>query len=289
MSHRHREEIGEQRFDDAAERRDELIARRVEHREMEFHIRHIPRRFVADRLGHRLVGGLDLGDLHGRAMGCRERGRLGLDHHADLLHVSGEALEINGGAIPAQHVAIEQVPDAARLDARADLGARLDQPLGRQHLHRFPDRGAADFVDLAAFGLIGQKGARLVVAPDDPLAQIMISIYGGTLKRRDGASLEGPGLAALAAGKAPAEAKKLDGLMADAEKKLGAIRDRAESGKESYDQMIGQDNPEGNALIQTGIDALVAQTRGIEAAVAALNLKITVEGSDSLDNPSAVQ
>lgn len=117
----------------------------------------------------------------------------------------------------------------------------------------------------------------------------MISIYGGRLKRRDGATLEGPGLAALAAAKAPAEAGKLDGLMADTEKKLGAIRDRAESGKESYDQMIGQDNPEGNALIQAAIDALVAQTRSIESVVAALDLKITVEGSDSLDNPSAVQ
>src|SRR5262245_33084357 len=117
----------------------------------------------------------------------------------------------------------------------------------------------------------------------------MISIYGGTLKRRDGATLEGPGLSALAASKAPAEAQKLDGLMADTEKKLAAIRDRAESGKEAYDQMIGQDSPEGNALVQAGIDALVAQTRGIEAVVAALDLKITVEGSDSLDNPSAVQ
>lgn len=117
----------------------------------------------------------------------------------------------------------------------------------------------------------------------------MISIYSGKLKRRDGSTLEGPGLAALAEAKAPDQAKKLDGLMSDAEKKLGAIRDRAESGKEAYDQMIGQGNDEGNALVQAAIDALVAQTRGLEAVVAALNLKITVEGSDSLDNPSAVQ
>jgi putative iron-regulated protein len=117
----------------------------------------------------------------------------------------------------------------------------------------------------------------------------MISIYSGKLKRRDGSTLEGPGIAALAAAKAPAEAKKLDALFADTETKLGAIRDRAESGKEAYDQMIGQGNEEGNKLVQTAIDALVAQTRGVEAVVAALNLKITVEGSDSLDNPSAVQ
>jgi putative iron-regulated protein len=117
----------------------------------------------------------------------------------------------------------------------------------------------------------------------------MISIYSGKLKRRDGTTLEEPGIAGIAAAKAPAEAKKLDALMSDAERKLAAIRDRAESGKEAYDQMIGQGNEEGNALVQAAIDAMVAQTRGVEAVVAALNLKITVEGSDSLDNPSAVQ
>ena len=117
----------------------------------------------------------------------------------------------------------------------------------------------------------------------------MISIYTGKLKRRDGSMLDGPGLATLAEAKAPAEAKKLDGLMSDAEKKLGAIRDRAESGKEAYDQMISQGNEEGNALIQSAIDALIAQTRGVEEVVSALNLKISVEGSDRLDNHSAVQ
>ena len=117
----------------------------------------------------------------------------------------------------------------------------------------------------------------------------MISIYNGKLKRRDGSTLVGPGIAALAAVKAPAEAGKLDALMSDAEKKLRAIRDRAESGKEAYDQMIGQGNEEGNRLVQSAIDALVAQTRGVEAVVAALNLQIKVEGSDSLDNPSVVQ
>jgi putative iron-regulated protein len=96
-------------------------------------------------------------------------------------------------------------------------------------------------------------------------------------------------MAALAAAKAPAEAKKLDALMSDAERRLRAIRDRAESGKEAYDQMIAQGNEEGNKLVQSGIDGLVAQAHGVEALVAALNLKITVEGSDSLDNPSAVQ
>src|SRR4026207_2526368 len=83
----------------------------------------------------------------------------------------------------------------------------------------------------------------------------MIAIYSGKLKRRDGSTLEGPGVAALAKARAPEAANKLDEAMAGTERKLAAIRDRAESGTEAYDQMIGQDNAEGNALIQQAIDA----------------------------------
>ena len=56
-----------------------------------------------------------------------------------------------------------------------------------------------------------------------------------------------------------------------------------------YDQQIGEGNAEGNARVQTAIDDLVAQTRTIERAVAALDLgDVTIEGSDSLDNVDAV-
>jgi putative iron-regulated protein len=53
--------------------------------------------------------------------------------------------------------------------------------------------------------------------------------------------------------------------------------------------MIGEGNAEGNKVVQDVVDSLVGQARAIEALVAKLGLKITVEGSDSLDNPSAVQ
>jgi putative iron-regulated protein len=54
--------------------------------------------------------------------------------------------------------------------------------------------------------------------------------------------------------------------------------------------MIGEGNAEGNAVVQKVVDALLDQTKSIERAVAALDLKaIEFEGSDSLDNPSAVQ
>jgi putative iron-regulated protein len=58
---------------------------------------------------------------------------------------------------------------------------------------------------------------------------------------------------------------------------------------ESYDQMIGEGNDEGNATVQRVVDALLDQTKGIERAVAALDLSaIAFEGSDSLDNPEKV-
>jgi putative iron-regulated protein len=116
----------------------------------------------------------------------------------------------------------------------------------------------------------------------------MVAIYSGTYTRRDGSTLDGPGIADLAAAKTPEKAAALDQLFTDALAKLKAIKDKADSGAMAYDQMIGDGNAEGNALVQAAIDGLVAQTHGIEAVVADLKLAITVEGSDSLDNPSAV-
>jgi putative iron-regulated protein len=53
--------------------------------------------------------------------------------------------------------------------------------------------------------------------------------------------------------------------------------------------MLAAGNAAGEALVMGGIDALIAQTRSIERAVAALELEpIAFEGSDSLDNPDAV-
>jgi putative iron-regulated protein len=59
---------------------------------------------------------------------------------------------------------------------------------------------------------------------------------------------------------------------------------------ESYDQMIAEGNEAGNATVQRVVDALLDQTKAIERAVAALDLKaIAFEGSDSLDDPAKVE
>ncbi|MDQ0513032.1 imelysin family protein [Ancylobacter amanitiformis] len=114
------------------------------------------------------------------------------------------------------------------------------------------------------------------------------SIYRGKYTRVDGSVVEGASVDALATAKAPKAAEEANARIDAALAALKAIKDEADSGKEAYDQMIAEGNTAGNALVQKGVDSLVAQTRAIEGVVAGLKLKIKVEGSDSLDDPSKV-
>ncbi|MCG7391634.1 peptidase [Microvirga sp. ACRRW] len=117
----------------------------------------------------------------------------------------------------------------------------------------------------------------------------MAAIYNGRYVRTDGSVIEGASLAAYAKEKAGDAAGKVDAAMKNATDKLGAIKARADKGVEAYDQMIAEGNAEGNRVVEEGVNSLVAQARAIEGLVSALGLKIKIEGSDSLDNPSAVQ
>ncbi|PZF75337.1 peptidase [Aestuariivirga litoralis] len=116
----------------------------------------------------------------------------------------------------------------------------------------------------------------------------MWAIYSGSVPRRDGTVMQGPGIEELAAVAAPAAGAKLTADMQATLAAFRALKDKADSGAMAYDQMIAAGNDEGNALVQAAIDSLITQTRGIEALVAAMQLSIKVEGSDSLDSPSAV-
>ena len=115
------------------------------------------------------------------------------------------------------------------------------------------------------------------------------NVYLGTYRRADRTIVTGPSVSDLVRAKSPevdAEVRaKLDATM-DA---MNAMYLRALT-TEFYDQMIGEGNEAGNAVVQKVVDALLDQTKSIERAVATLDLKaIEFEGSDSLDNPSAVQ
>ncbi|MCK0195519.1 peptidase [Ancylobacter sp. 6x-1] len=114
-------------------------------------------------------------------------------------------------------------------------------------------------------------------------------IYRGKFTRIDGTVVEGPSIAAYAKALAPKQAEEADAKVDAALAAIKAIKDEADSGKMLYDKMISEGNTEGNQLIQSGVDALVAQAHGFEGVVGALKLKIKVEGSDSLDHPDKVK
>ena len=121
---------------------------------------------------------------------------------------------------------------------------------------------------------------------DDQLS--MWEVYNGRYKRIDGSEVNGPSLRALMKATDIKVAQRVVDAMQATNAAMTTLKQTADSGKEAYDQMIGPDNPEGNKIVQNVVDSLVGQAHAFEAAVGSLGLKITVEGSDSLDNPSAV-
>lgn len=114
------------------------------------------------------------------------------------------------------------------------------------------------------------------------------NVYRGSYSRIDGSQVQGDSLAALVRETDAALADEMETRLAATLAAAEALKARAEGG-EAYDQMIGEGNAAGNAAVQAVIDGLVAQTRSLERVIAALDLSgVTIEGSDSLDDPDAV-
>jgi putative iron-regulated protein len=114
--------------------------------------------------------------------------------------------------------------------------------------------------------------------------------YLGSYKRIDGKTIvKGASLSDLVKAKSPAADAALRKQLQVTMDKMTVLKKTADSGEMAYDQMIGEDNPKGNAIVQAAIDALLAQTKGIEKVVESLNLDaLAFEGSDSLDEPQKV-
>jgi putative iron-regulated protein len=114
--------------------------------------------------------------------------------------------------------------------------------------------------------------------------------YFGAYKRADGKTrVTGASLSDLVKAKAPAVDADMRKLLQATMDKMTILKKTADTGEMAYDQMIGEDNPKGNAIVQAAIDALLAQTRGIEKVVETLGLgALEFEGSESLDQPQKV-
>ena len=114
------------------------------------------------------------------------------------------------------------------------------------------------------------------------------NVYLGHFISSEGVVTSGPSVSDLVAAIDPAVDAELRGKLDATMIALGAIKSAAEAGF-SYDMMLEMGNEAGEALVMGGVNALVDQTRSIERAVAVLGIDpIALEGSDSLDNPSAV-
>ena len=118
--------------------------------------------------------------------------------------------------------------------------------------------------------------------------QGVINVYTGSYTRVDGSVVSGPSVANLVAAKDGTVDRDVREKLMATKAAMQTMVERAEGG-EAYDQMIGEGNAAGNAVIEAVVQGLTDQTRAIERAVAVLDLStIDFEGSDSLDNPQAV-
>lgn len=114
------------------------------------------------------------------------------------------------------------------------------------------------------------------------------NVYLGEYVRVDGTLVSGPSLADLVAAVDPTLDVEMQAKLSSTMMALGRIKTAAEAGF-SYDQMLERGNMGGEALVMGGVNGLIAQTKTIERVVSALQLdQLDVEGSDSLDDESAV-
>lgn len=114
------------------------------------------------------------------------------------------------------------------------------------------------------------------------------NVYLGEYVRVNGELISGASLSELVAAADPALDAELRVKLGVTMVALARIKSVAEAGF-AYDQMLERGNVGGEQLIMGGVNGLVDQARSIQRVIAALQLEnIEFEGSDSLDNPSAV-
>jgi len=109
------------------------------------------------------------------------------------------------------------------------------------------------------------------------------NIYLGSYKRADGTVVSGPSASDLVRAKSPETDERTRAALDVTIDHMSEIVKRAQAG-EAYDQLIGEGNADGNAIVESAISALIAQAKELERGIAALDLKsIEFEGSNSLD------
>jgi len=114
------------------------------------------------------------------------------------------------------------------------------------------------------------------------------NVYFGRYTRVDGSIVSGPSVSDLVAAADKNIDTRVRGALDLTLARFTAMKRRAET-VESYDQMIGEANDAGNAVVEAAIQSLIGQTKEFERAISVLKLKpVEFEGSDSLDQPGRV-
>lgn len=114
------------------------------------------------------------------------------------------------------------------------------------------------------------------------------NVYLGSYTRVDGSTVSGSSLSQLVKNTAPIVDQNLRNKLDATEAAAQVMVDEAEKGN-TFDVLIGANNQPGNQIVQSFVDSLVAEAEAIEHTIAVLKLdNIELEGSDSLDNPSAI-
>jgi len=114
------------------------------------------------------------------------------------------------------------------------------------------------------------------------------NVYLGEYQRVSGERISGASLADLILQQAPAISAEMMARLEETESAMQRLVDAGESGN-TFDVLIGRDNVQGEQIITRIVDALMEETRTIEKVINELALvNVSIEGSESLDNPSAV-
>ncbi|KIN72382.1 imelysin family protein [Sulfitobacter guttiformis] len=114
------------------------------------------------------------------------------------------------------------------------------------------------------------------------------NIYLGEYTRIDGSRVLGASLSDMVSSADAALDAEMQEKLGTTMRALAQIKTAAESGF-AYDQMLERGNEGGEALIMSGINGLIDQTRSIERVVSILGLDgIAFQGSESLDDPNAI-
>ena len=115
------------------------------------------------------------------------------------------------------------------------------------------------------------------------------NVYSGEYKKINGELVSGPSISDLVKKQSTSVDTDIVNTINASLSAAQVLVDSAEKQGVAYDQLLAEGNTQGNAKIMALVNALLEQTKAIEAGVASVGLNsVEFEGSDSLDDQDAV-